>query len=493
MQKRSYMQEIAQPKQNSTEEELVFPTSNSAQDRVSQRNFEFAAHQRPDSSPLDTTSQVKGDSPSTIAGLACWAQHAAEIRAEKRIDPDQSTTPFFGKFGLDNSRLSLTAPIMEVPYIQQSAKVETTAGDNPLTERPDSSSDAEDEVQSCASVPKKEDSNVEIAWREVPQGPDYALQDLTFLFTGQLEYISREKVQALIKRHHGKVTLKPSRNTDYVVLGAEPGPEKLAIVKKLNLEIINERGLFDLILRRMKCIHTDSEQKKATEKRIKRFNKEVKTTWTAINTSYQYDWTSTSGYQPQERTLEQQQQREQQVASTRGPIFLDPQSKAFLIDFKVFPPSDIDLDTPEYESYESSIVSTLIKLIADYEHYVLRFRWYHGDSPPYHPDLEWERYRTLDDLGKSKSKIDEIRDENEKNRLAWIAKSAPPQLCKENVASATASPPESIIDKTAPLSDFIKADPRKSHFDLTPNRKTGEMTERKSHYSDRQKRMHWGI
>ncbi|CAI4217322.1 unnamed protein product [Parascedosporium putredinis] len=61
--------------------------------------------------------------------------------------------------------------------------------------------------------------------------------------------VDREVAQALVKKYDGKVTGQPSGKTDFVVLGEDAGPSKLAKIKALGIKTINEEGLFDLIRR----------------------------------------------------------------------------------------------------------------------------------------------------------------------------------------------------------------------------------------------------
>ncbi|KAH8677352.1 replication factor RFC1 C terminal domain-containing protein [Xylariales sp. PMI_506] len=84
---------------------------------------------------------------------------------------------------------------------------------------------------------------------ELPEGEEDCLAGLTFVFTGQLQTISREDGQALVKRYGGKVTGQPSSKTSYVVLGDDAGPSKLAKIREHKINTIDEHGLFELIRR----------------------------------------------------------------------------------------------------------------------------------------------------------------------------------------------------------------------------------------------------
>lgn len=116
-----------------------------------------------------------------------------------------------------------------------------------------------------APTPPPKDENVKYDWKkgaagggnagapaaqgskEVPEGEENCLAGMTFVFTGLLETISRDDGQALVKRHGGRITGAPSKNTTFVVLGNEAGPSKLRKIADLKIKTINEDGLFELI------------------------------------------------------------------------------------------------------------------------------------------------------------------------------------------------------------------------------------------------------
>ncbi|KAI0203099.1 replication factor RFC1 C terminal domain-containing protein [Astrocystis sublimbata] len=88
-----------------------------------------------------------------------------------------------------------------------------------------------------------------ISGGDLPVGEPECLAGLTFVFTGQLTSIAREEAQALVKRYGGKVTGAPSSKTNYVILGEDAGPSKLAKIREHNIKTINEEGLFELVRR----------------------------------------------------------------------------------------------------------------------------------------------------------------------------------------------------------------------------------------------------
>nr|CAG8436647.1 9337_t:CDS:10 [Entrophospora candida] len=83
--------------------------------------------------------------------------------------------------------------------------------------------------------------------KELPEGEENCLQGKTFVFTGELSSITREKAQDLVKQHGGRVTTSISKKTSFVVVGEDAGPAKLEKIKTLKIPTLDEDGLFNLI------------------------------------------------------------------------------------------------------------------------------------------------------------------------------------------------------------------------------------------------------
>jgi len=77
------------------------------------------------------------------------------------------------------------------------------------------------------------------------QGPQ-PLEGLTFVVTGTLPNLTRPEVKDLIETNGGKVTGSVSGNTDYLVLGENPG-SKVDQAQKRNVPTLSEAELKDLI------------------------------------------------------------------------------------------------------------------------------------------------------------------------------------------------------------------------------------------------------
>lgn len=72
------------------------------------------------------------------------------------------------------------------------------------------------------------------------------LKGLTFVFTGELQTISRNRAKEMVKDFEGDVSESVSRNTGFVVAGSEPG-SKLKIAEKLGVKIIDEEEFLKLL------------------------------------------------------------------------------------------------------------------------------------------------------------------------------------------------------------------------------------------------------
>ncbi len=68
----------------------------------------------------------------------------------------------------------------------------------------------------------------------------------SFVFTGALARRSREEAGALVVANGGKVSGSVSKNTDYVVVGADPG-SKAEKAKTLGVAVLNEDD-FDALI-----------------------------------------------------------------------------------------------------------------------------------------------------------------------------------------------------------------------------------------------------
>lgn len=99
--------------------------------------------------------------------------------------------------------------------------------------------------------------------KEIPKGKPNCLAGLSFIITGILESLDREEAAELIKSCGGKVTSALSKKTNYMVIGEEAGPAKLAKAEEFNTKILSEDDLLNLI-RKKSNIPINGDDSKAS-------------------------------------------------------------------------------------------------------------------------------------------------------------------------------------------------------------------------------------
>jgi replication factor C subunit 1 len=96
---------------------------------------------------------------------------------------------------------------------------------------------------------KKNAVPVALGSKEIPEGAPNCLEGLAFLFTGDLSSITRDQATDLVKRYAGRVVSAPSKKTNWVVVGENPGPSKMEKITALGLPQVNEDEFLDMIRR----------------------------------------------------------------------------------------------------------------------------------------------------------------------------------------------------------------------------------------------------
>ncbi|MBI2063339.1 MAG: NAD-dependent DNA ligase LigA [Candidatus Yanofskybacteria bacterium] len=72
------------------------------------------------------------------------------------------------------------------------------------------------------------------------------LKGLTFVFTGTLDTLSREQAEEMTRENNGDVSSLVSKETNYVIAGAEPG-SKYDRAKKLGVKILSEKEFLNML------------------------------------------------------------------------------------------------------------------------------------------------------------------------------------------------------------------------------------------------------
>lgn len=85
--------------------------------------------------------------------------------------------------------------------------------------------------------------------KEARAREDSKISGLSFVLTGTMENIGREEAKGMIRQLGGEVKESVSKNTSYVVVGADPG-DKFSKAQQLGVKILNEKEFLNLIDRR---------------------------------------------------------------------------------------------------------------------------------------------------------------------------------------------------------------------------------------------------
>jgi DNA ligase (NAD+) len=95
-------------------------------------------------------------------------------------------------------------------------------------------------------IQQLKEAGIKIAEERAEPSRPSPLQGKVFVLTGALEGFSREEAKEMIVRKGGRVTSSVSRNTDYVVVGKDPG-SKLEEAQRLGVRILNQQEFQDLL------------------------------------------------------------------------------------------------------------------------------------------------------------------------------------------------------------------------------------------------------
>jgi DNA ligase (NAD+) len=85
-----------------------------------------------------------------------------------------------------------------------------------------------------------------VCWSKVSMPQDLPLQGKTFVLTGSLSALTREAAKSHLQHLGAKVTESVSAQTDYVVVGSDPG-SKFKKAQELGVKILLEKEFLKLI------------------------------------------------------------------------------------------------------------------------------------------------------------------------------------------------------------------------------------------------------
>ncbi|MCA1793583.1 MAG: BRCT domain-containing protein [Desulfobacteraceae bacterium] len=74
----------------------------------------------------------------------------------------------------------------------------------------------------------------------MPRKKEGSLTGLTFVFTGQLEKYTRSQAHRKVQEQGARATSSISSQTDYLVVGANPGSKLAEAEKEKSIQIIHE-------------------------------------------------------------------------------------------------------------------------------------------------------------------------------------------------------------------------------------------------------------
>eukprot|EP00871_Galdieria_phlegrea_P002226 jgi/Galph1/3003/GphlegSOOS_G1673.1 len=221
------------------------------------------------------------------------------------------------------------SPVTDLSTVKGKAKKQVTYSDEDsdtefVAQEKDNSSDESDVFERPQKKTKKAATNVTAKRKEgdlkkhlqkpmwshsssppnkgkkmVPTGAPGCLEGLAFCITGVLDSLERQDCIDLIRSLGGRVVTAPSRTVSYAVVGIEAGESKLSKFKSLGTPVIDEDGLFDLIVKRTKESSAEDSVKleKPHEKR-KMTRKDVKPTFTAVEEKLPLEEMWTCKYAP---------------------------------------------------------------------------------------------------------------------------------------------------------------------------------------------------
>jgi DNA ligase (NAD+) len=170
------------------------------------------------------------------------------------IERSKRETPFFRvlyalgipHIGYVNARnLAAHFRSMEAIMAATPEQIEETPGIGPVLAQTVVETLAEDRFREL--VDRLAERGLKMEEEGPPPGTEGPLAGKTFVITGTLPTMSREVATERIEAAGGKVTNTVSKNTDYLVAGADPGRSKATKAEQVGTEVIDEPLLLELL------------------------------------------------------------------------------------------------------------------------------------------------------------------------------------------------------------------------------------------------------
>ena len=127
--------------------------------------------------------------------------------------------------------------------LTRSSRASKSKADDDDDEDEDGAGDDEAPKSKKKAAPKAE--GAKSTRTNIPDGKPNVLKGLKVLFTGTMS-MTRETSKATAEKYGAKVITK-LEDTDYVILGTQPGPKKLETIEEHDLDTITEDEFFEIL------------------------------------------------------------------------------------------------------------------------------------------------------------------------------------------------------------------------------------------------------
>ena len=115
-----------------------------------------------------------------------------------------------------------------------------------------------DEPRNLEIVNRLKNAGLQFDSNETTKNSSGRLEGCTFVITGSFGEVKRDDIKKIISELGGKTTESVSAKTNYLLVGDNPGTEKLTKAKSLNIEIINGERFEEISGWTLNSIHQQS-------------------------------------------------------------------------------------------------------------------------------------------------------------------------------------------------------------------------------------------